>query len=102
MYLLQIFLPLKNNHGIDFPAEHYTQLTGYLTEKYQGLTAYTRSPAIGLWKQDKSKTVKDEIVIFEVMTNNLNVAELKLLKEDLEKKFKQQEIVIRSFTIEMI
>jgi hypothetical protein len=102
MHIIQILLPLQDNNGDSYPTDYYTQLAAELTDKYGGLTAYTRSPATGLWKEAPNKTVKDDIVIFEVMAENFNEGVLKLLKEGLEKKFAQREILIRGFEIRLV
>ena len=72
-----------------------------LTEKFGGITTYTRSPATGLWKENEEKTVRDEIVIYEVMTKNIDTRWWKSYKRKLEDNFSQDEIVIRSMTIEL-
>jgi hypothetical protein len=42
-----------------------------LTERFGGLTAHTRAPAEGLWKEDSSGTSRNEILIYEVMAEDL-------------------------------
>lgn len=38
MHLIQIFLPLHDNHGKAFPPEHYLRMREALTTKYGGRT----------------------------------------------------------------
>jgi hypothetical protein len=102
MYLIQILLPLTDENKVPFPTHYYTELTAMLTEKFGGVTAYMRSPATGLWKEDESTTVKDEIAVLEVMTRRLDVEEWKGLKDDLKSKFRQEEILMRSFEVTVL
>ena len=67
MHLVEILLPLNDNSGRPFAAEKYAAVRQHLTERFGGLTAFTRSPAQGT-TPGGGKTVHDEIVVFEVMT----------------------------------
>jgi hypothetical protein len=50
MYLIQILLPLHDAKGRGFPKAKYEQVATELTEKFGGVTAFTRTPAEGRWK----------------------------------------------------
>lgn len=50
MHLVQILLPLFDNEGDALPAEHFDTVSRDLTERFGGVTAYTRSPDEGRWK----------------------------------------------------
>jgi hypothetical protein len=71
MHLVEILLPLNDNRGRPFGAETYAVVRQHLTERFGGLTAFTRSPAQGT-TTGGGKTVHDEIVVFEVMTEMLD------------------------------
>ena len=58
MQLIQILLPLFDNSGQPFGEEPYTQVHRELTERFGGLTAFTRATAQGLW-QNEGKTHRD-------------------------------------------
>lgn len=100
-HLIQVLLPIYDNKKIPFPIELFMTVRQELTEKFGGITTYTRSPATGLWKENEEKTVRDEIVIYEVMTKNIDTRWWKSYKRKLEDNFSQDEIVIRSMTIEL-
>lgn len=102
MHAVQILLPLYSNEGEPFPKQYFQRLQTELTEKFGGITAYTRSPASGFWKEDATKTVKDDIIIFEVMTNELDKIWWKSYRKKLELLFQQEEIVIRAWVIETL
>jgi hypothetical protein len=46
-YLIQILLPLVDNEGQPFPHSDYMRVRSELTERFGGLTAFTRAPAEG-------------------------------------------------------
>ena len=73
MHLVEILLPLHDNSGQSFAAEKYAEVRQHLTERFGGLTAFTRSPAQGT-TTERGKPVHDEIVVFQVMTEALDVS----------------------------
>lgn len=101
MVLIQIFLPIKDNEGKDLPAQEYISLRTLLTEKFGGITTYSRSPARGIWKE-KNRTNKDEIIIYEVLVKEMDMPWWKSLKEKLEATLSQEQILIRSWPCQLI
>lgn len=101
MHLVQILVPLFDNDGEHFPPESYRRLRAELSERFGGLTAFTRAPAEGLWT-DGGETSHDEIVIFEVMTETLDRAFWRSYRAELEARFRQDVIVIRAQAIEQL
>ena len=95
MHLIQILLPLYDNSGEHFGEELYTKVRTELTERFGGLTAFTRAPAQGLWKNE-GKTTRDDIVVFEVMSPTIDKAWWKIYRAELETLFRQDTIVIRA------
>jgi hypothetical protein len=102
MQLIQILLPLYNNQKDLFPEHYFTQIRQELTEKFGGITTYSRAPATGLWKETEAKTVKDAIIIYEVMAEDLDRSWWQDYKEKLKRVFQQDEILIRSWEIEVL
>ena len=96
MKLIEIFLPLTDNKGRKLRKETYAETRRELIERFGGLTAYSRSPARGFWKE-KGHTTRDEIVVFEVMTKRLERRWWRDYRRALEKRFEQEEIVVRVF-----
>jgi hypothetical protein len=102
-WLIEILLPLRGNAGNSFPQAHYTAIRKTLTEKFGGLTAFTRAPAEGFWQPEEGEPVnKDEIVIFEVMTETLDREWWRNYREKLERLFNQDKMVIRAREITRI
>jgi len=101
MHLVEILLPLNDNSGRPFAAEKYAAIRQHLTERFGGLTAFTRSPAQGT-TTGGGKTVHDDIVVFEAMTETLDVAWWRNYRRQLEREFRQDEIVVRASTVTLL
>ena len=101
MHLVKIFLPLNDNNGRPFDAEKYVAVREHLTERFGGLTAFSRSPAQGT-TSDGGKTVHDEIIVFEVMAETLDASWWKSYRLQLERDFRQDEIVVRASAVTLL
>ncbi len=102
MHLIQILLPLYNQDNNVFPEIYFTQIKTQLTEKLGGITTYSRSPATGFWKETDNKTVKDEIIVYKIMAPDLDRVWWQTYKQQLEKLFNQDEIIIRASAIDIL
>ena len=103
MYLIQILLPLYDNEGAALPKLEFRRVSGELAHKFGGLTAHTQAPAEGIWTQsENANPTHDEIVIFEVMTETLDRDWWSEYRLELERRFRQREIVIRAQPIEQL
>src|SRR4051812_50206132 len=96
IHLVQLLLPLYDNDGRAFPAAHYAAVRTTLTDRFNGLTAYTRAPAQGLWSESDGPPKRDDIVVYEVMTDTLDRAWWGEVRRSLERRFAQEELVIRA------
>jgi hypothetical protein len=101
MHLIEILLPLKDNSGRPFGAAKYAAIRQHLTERFGGLTAFTRSPAQGT-TTDSGKTVHDDIVVFEVMTEKLDPSWWRSYRRQLEREFRQDAIVARASAVTLL
>jgi hypothetical protein len=101
MHLIEILLPLRDNDGRRFDSSAYASLREQLVERFGGLTAFSRSPAEGIWEEE-GELSRDEIIIFEVMAEGLDRRWWADLRRELEGRFRQNEIVIRSREIERL
>jgi hypothetical protein len=102
MYLVQILLPLYDNEGHPFEPVDYVQLRSELADRFGGVTAYTRAPARGVWKDDTGGTTRDDIVIFEVMSKDLDREWWTGFRKDLERRFRQESVIVRALTSTLI
>ena len=101
MKLVQIFLPRYGNGGRRIPTPLFARERERLIERYGGLTAYTRAPVVGLWK-DGPKIKRDEIVIFEVMIRSVDRKWWTDYRNKLRKRFRQKEVLIRIQDVKLL
>ncbi|HEX8569121.1 MAG TPA: hypothetical protein VF699_04255 [Caulobacteraceae bacterium] len=94
-HLITLLLPLYDPDGRAFPPDHYARVRTELTECFGGLTAFTRVPAEGLWR-DEGRTERDDIVVLEVMVDELDRDWWAAYRRDLEARFRQDAIVVRA------
>jgi len=99
MYLIQFLLPLRDNERRPFPRADFDQVRAELIERFGGVTAFLQSPAAGAWKEE-GETMHDEVVLFEVMTEALDRAWWKDYRSGLERRFRQEAIVVRALGAE--
>lgn len=102
MHLIQILLPLYDNDGASLPQEEFLRVRDELTDRFGGLTTYVRSPAKGLWKETRTTTVHDDIVINEVMTERLDRLWWREYRERLTVRFRQDFLVVRVSTVQLL
>jgi hypothetical protein len=102
MYLVQILLPVYDNEGRAFDASEYGRLRSELADRFGGVTAYTRAPARGIWRDDSGENKRDDIVIFEVMTDDLDRAWWAAFRKSLEERFRQESVIVRALTSALI
>ncbi len=102
MYLIQILLPLYDNEGNSFKQEDFLRVRDELSERFGGITTYIRSPAVGLWKETRETTVHDDIVIYEVMTPELDREWWKNYREQLTLSFRQALLIVRVSEVQLL
>jgi hypothetical protein len=100
--LFQILLPLYNPAGEAIAVEYFQDLKEELTGHFGGLTTYSRAPATGVWKNANDDITVDKIIVYEVVAESHELSYWTNLKARLEKKFDQDEILIRCSDIEII
>ena len=98
-YCVEILLPLAGEDGRPHPGAAFEALKARLVDRFGGMTAFTRSPAEGLWDGPGQGVDRDRIVIFEVMAAEIDAAWWSGLRRELERDFRQQEVVIRAHEI---
>ncbi|MER8446534.1 hypothetical protein NKH52_25420 [Mesorhizobium sp. M1066] len=101
MHLVQILLPRSDNAGEPFAKEDFERLKQELADTFEGVTAYLRAPAEGVWRQGKESDM-DEIVIFEVMTAEVDLPDWRRRRAELERRFRQDEIIIRYLPMALV
>jgi hypothetical protein len=98
MKLIQLLLPLNDNLGKKFPKKFFKDIKEELTEKFSGVTAFSQSPAEGVW-EDEGYVQKDQIIIYEVMAAGFDHNWWRDFIHKLEAKLNQEKIVLRWFDV---
>jgi hypothetical protein len=102
MQLVQILLPLYDNEGRRFADDALREVRDQLANAFGGVTVYSRAPAEGLWKDDASSTARDDVILFEVMVEALDRTWWRSYRSELERRFRQEKIVVRAQDMELL
>ncbi len=98
--LVQWLLPLADNDGRRFPPESFAAVRRELTERFGGVTAYPRAPAVGLW-DDAGDVQRDDLVLFEVLVAEYDRAWWSEYRQSLCRRFRQEAILVRAVPCEL-
>jgi hypothetical protein len=101
-HLLQILLPITARDGTPLPSEMFARVRVELTEKFGGVTAYSRSPATGLWKREDEAIERDQVIMIEVVVDSFDREWWIAYREQLEQRFGQEEVHARALAMEKI
>lgn len=102
MYLIQLLLPLYDNEREPFGREAFDRVRDELTRRFGGVTAFRHAPAEGVWKQGEDSVSRDEVITFEIMSKELDRAWWSRYRSELEARFRQELIVVRSIEAEQL
>jgi hypothetical protein len=102
MFLVQILWPLYAPAGHPFPHEYLEAVHDTLMQRYGGVTAYTRAPAAGVWKADAHRTVRDDIIVLEVMVETLSTDWWAEFKHQWQARLGQEYLVVRAQEIQLL
>jgi hypothetical protein len=103
MVVIQFLLPLRDNEGRPFTRADFERVRTELTERFGGVTAFLQSPAAGAWKEEEgAPPVRDELVLYELMTDAVDRAWWKAYREELERRFRQKALVVRALSAESL
>lgn len=102
MRLIQILLPLYDNAGQPFPKSLVDQIRQELTDAFGGVTLYLRSPAVGAWENESGAICRDDVILVEVMIQHVDPAWWTAYRQELEKRFRQDSILIRASDVDVL
>lgn len=102
MHLIQLLLPLYDNDGQALPKSLFGEVRDKLMQEFGGLTAHTRAPVDGLWCEEGSHAVRDDLIIYEVMAPELDRTWWRHYGTSLETRFRQEQVLIRAHPVEML
>jgi hypothetical protein len=101
MHVIQILLPLSDNAGIPFCDAALDAIHQELTDRFGGLTAFTRAPAEGVWAHD-GQHAKDDIVVIEVMTDEIDRDWWGAFRQRVERELSQERLIVRAQPTELL
>ena len=102
MHLVQLLLPLYDNAGNKVSRQTFAAVRDELTQRFGGVTAFTRSPAQGSWVEPGGDVERDDVVVCEVMVDTLDPEWWAAYRRTLEHAFGQRELVIRASKIKRL
>ncbi len=102
MNIVQVLIPLWSNLGEQYTKALFDEVREEFVDQFSGLTAYTQAPVSGLWQNENGETVKDQLLIYEVMVEELDLTWWADYKSQLERRFDQEELVIRAQKIRFL
>jgi hypothetical protein len=100
VYLVQILLPRLQRSGDAVPGEHFARTRAELVEAFDGITAYVRSPAQGLWTAPDGRVEGDDVVMVEVLVDSFDRPWWRAYATTLAARFEQESIHIRALPAE--
>ncbi|MGX5830174.1 hypothetical protein [Mesorhizobium sp. 43Arga] len=101
MHLIQILLPRADNGGQPFAREDFDRVKEELASRFKGVTAYLQAPAEGLWRHG-AESNREDIIIFEVMTEEIDLADWHDRRAELERRFRQDKVIIRYMPMALV
>ena len=102
MHLVQLFLPRTDGRGAELPRQLFAQVRAVLLERFGGMTAYVRTPAKGLWVDDSSVVVDDDLIVYEVVVEQLDRDWWRPYLAGLEKDFRQERLHVRVVQMDLL
>jgi hypothetical protein len=101
MVLIQLLVPTSGTVSADGLAP-LVETRRELTDRFNGLTAYLRSPAKGWWTASDGHAEQDDVVMVEVVTDTFDRAWWRTYVATLAVRFGQERIHLRAVTVDML
>ncbi|MBX9758841.1 MAG: hypothetical protein K2Y29_08680 [Beijerinckiaceae bacterium] len=95
--MVEVFVPVcPQAHGVveDFLAR--------LTARHGGATAFSRSPARGLWKDGGGAVEADDVIVIETMAERFEASFWRDLQRELERTLAQDVVLVRASKIALL
>ena len=101
MVPIQLLLPMSGAVNGDVLAP-LAETRRELAERFNGLTAYLRSPAKGWWTAQDGHVEQDDVVMVEVVMDTFDRAWWRAYATTLAARFSQERIHLRAVTVDML
>ena len=102
MVLIQILLPVSTSQHDDSGREAFARTRKELTDRFGGMTAYLRAPAVGVWTSPDGEREKDDVVMVEIVTDRFDRPWWREYARALEQRFAQEAIHVRALAAELL
>jgi hypothetical protein len=99
--IVQILLPLEDNDKRPYSLDSFARVRQELVDRFGGATVHLAAPAVGVWR-DESRVVFDSIVLFETMVEEIDRSFWSEYRRELERRFRQHEVVVRACPMERL
>ena len=96
MHLIQLLLPVKAGSE-----KKIAQTREELVEKFEGVTAYDRTPAKGAWVAPGGQEEHDDVIMVEVLVDALDREWWRRYGDELASRFGEEKIHIRFIPAEV-
>jgi hypothetical protein len=102
MVLIQLLLPVNTTRGQDAARQAFAVTRTELTDRFGGLTAYLRAPAVGVWTSPDGDREQDDVVMVEIVTDGFDRAWWRDYAGTLARRFDQEAIHVRALAMELL
>ena len=104
MVLIQLLLPttFPNGTASQDATAALADTRRKLAERFDGLTAYLRSPAKGVWTAPDGHAEHDDVVMVEVVTDRFDRLWWRTYADRLATRFRQEIVHVRAMPIELL
>lgn len=104
MVLIQLLLPatIPSGASSEDATAALSDTRRELADAFDGVTAYVRSPAKGIWTAPDGHTEQDDVVMVEVVTDRFDRAWWRNYADKLATRFRQESVHVRAMPIELL
>jgi hypothetical protein len=102
VHLIQLLLPASVTPGEAGASDPVSQTRRELIEAFGGLTAYLRTPALGVWTSPEGGRAHDEVVMVEVVAERFDRAWWREYSGRLAERFGQEAIHVRALQVDLL
>ena len=102
--MIQLLLPtvIAGSERLDDATTALRETARELTAAFDGLTAYLRAPALGVWTSPAGRTERDDVVMVEVVTSHFDKPWWRHYAATLAERFRQETIHVRALPIDLL
>jgi len=101
MVLIQLLLP-TGGAALAGEVAPLAETRRELADRFNGLTAYLRSPAKGTWTAPDGHPEEDDVVMVEIVTETFDRAWWQTYAVTLAARFAQESIHVRAVHVDML